>query len=57
MNRKLPKLNNFPDIYDVQIFMMICINYGSVNVWQEQKVSPNTICWPVSTKNVDVRIG
>jgi len=26
------KLNEFLDIYDVQIFTMICINYKSVNV-------------------------
>ena len=35
--RKLPKLNEFPNIYDVQIFTMICIHYRSVNVRQERK--------------------
>ena len=39
--RKLPKLNEIQGIYDVQIFMMICINYRSVNVGREQKASAN----------------
>ena len=34
-------LNEFPDIYDVQIFTMICINYRSVNVGRERKASAN----------------
>ena len=38
---KLPKLNEFPDIYDIQIFTMICINNRSVNAVWEQKGSAN----------------
>jgi len=38
---KLTKLNEFPDIYDVQIFTLKCINYRSVNVEQERKASAN----------------
>jgi len=35
----MPKLNELPDIYNVHIFTMICINYKSMNVGQEQKAS------------------
>ena len=34
-------LNEFPDIYDVQICTMICIIYRSVNVGRERKASAN----------------
>jgi len=37
--RILPKLNEFPEIYDVQILTVICIYYWSVNVWRERKAS------------------
>ena len=30
--RKLPKLNEFRKIYDVQILTVLCINHRSVNV-------------------------
>ena len=49
MKRKLLKLNEFPDIYDVKILKMICINYRSLNVGQERKVSAK-VFWSVSTK-------
>ena len=53
---------DFPDIYDVQMFTMICINYRSVNVERERKASPplpptQRMLWSVSTKHKDVRIG
>ena len=32
---KLPKLNEYRDIYDGQTFTMICIHYRSVNVGRE----------------------
>ena len=35
------KLNEVPDIYDVQILTMKCINYRSVNVGRERNVSTN----------------
>ena len=38
--RKLPKLNEFPDIYDVEIYM-IYINYRSLNLGRKQKASAN----------------
>ena len=38
---KLPKLNEFPDIYDIQIFTMICIHYRSLNVERGWKASAN----------------
>ena len=37
----MPKLNEFPDIYDVQIYTVVCINYRSVNVGRERKASAN----------------
>ena len=58
-NRKLPKLNKFPDIYDAQIFTMICINYRSVNVRRQRKAAANKnvlMFWSISTKIKDVRI-
>jgi len=36
------EIAEFPDIYDVQIDTMICINYRSVNVRRERKASANT---------------
>ena len=39
--RKLPKLNEFIDINDVQIFTMICINYRSVGVGRKLKAYAN----------------
>ena len=39
--RKLPKLNEFPDIYDVQIITMICINNRFVNVGPERRAYAN----------------
>jgi len=37
----MPKLNEFLDIYDVQIFTMMCINYKSVDDGRERKASAN----------------
>ena len=42
--------NEFPDIYDVQIFTMICINERSVDVGRERKAYANKKNWSVSTK-------
>ena len=39
--RKLPKLIEFPDIYDVQLITMICINYRFVNIGRERRASAN----------------
>ena len=39
----MPKLNEFPDIYDVQTITMICINYRFVNVGRERKASANCV--------------
>jgi len=53
----LPNLNQFPDIYDVQIFTMICMNYRSVNVGLERKRPESKMCLIVSTKNDNLRTG
>jgi len=37
----LPKLNEFIDINDVQIFTMICINYRSMGVGRKLKAYAN----------------
>jgi len=57
----MPKLNEFPDIRDVQIFTMICINNSSMNVERERKASANKknciVLYCIYIKTEDVRIG
>ena len=55
--RKLLKLNEFPDIYDVQIITMVCINYRFVNVVRERRASANKNDLVYIYYNKDIRIG
>ena len=48
--RKLPKLIEFPDIYDVQIITMICINDRFVNIGRSEERPQTKMFWSISTK-------
>ena len=54
--RKLPKLNEFSDIYGVQIFTMMCITYIQVNIERERKASANKNVLVSIYQNKDVHI-
>ena len=48
----MPKLNEFPENFDVQILLVLCINYWSVNVWQERKAYLIHSFWHIVTERV-----